>query len=339
MELLGLFAVLLVLYLLIAPAVAWIKANGAINEAQELVARQAREVSDLRKELRQLREQHAQLLQRVEQLGEGPAPADAETAAAATAPTPTPAPVSGRAVFTASEPKRPPPLPTAPPQPTVVPEETASEASVDLADTPPLAPSADVVGVPIPDEPVQARWNPPRVQEPVETPAAREPMPQPNPTVEAAPTPARAHEPAAKPKPTIDRPAPRPAAPHEPDPVTRLLTGAKDWLFGGNLVARIGLMILFIGVAFLLRFASNYVVVPIEVRLAGIAAGAIALLGWGWHIRTRRPGIALPTQGAALATLMLVVFGAYKFWHLLPTGATFGLLLTLVAFTCVLAVL
>ncbi|MBI2398168.1 MAG: DUF2339 domain-containing protein [Xanthomonadales bacterium] len=339
MELLGLFAVLLVLYLLIAPAVAWIKANGAINEAQELVTRQAREVSDLRKEMRQLREQHAQLLQRVERLGEGPAPADAETAAAATAPTPTPAPVSGRAVFTASEPKLPPPLPTAPPQPTVILEKTASAASVDLADTPPLAPNTDAVAVPIPDEPVQARWNPPRVQEPVETPAAREPMPQPNATAEAAPTPARSHEPAAKPKPTIDRPAPRPAAPHEPDPVTRLLTGAKDWLFGGNLVARIGLMILFIGVAFLLRFASNYVVVPIEMRLTGIAAGAIALLGWGWHIRTRRPGIALPTQGAALATLMLVVFGAYKFWHLLPTGATFGLLLTLVAFTCVLAVL
>ncbi|MCB1613028.1 MAG: DUF2339 domain-containing protein, partial [Xanthomonadales bacterium] len=49
--------------------------------------------------------------------------------------------------------------------------------------------------------------------------------------------------------------------------------------------------------------------------------------------------IALPTQGAALATLMLVTFGAFKIYHLLPSGPTFGLLLVLVAFTCILAVL
>ena len=65
--------------------------------------------------------------------------------------------------------------------------------------------------------------------------------------------------------------------------------------------------------------------------------GAIGLLGWGWRIRSSRPGIALPTQGAALATLMLVTFGAFKIYHLLPSGPTFALLLVLVAFTCVLA--
>ena len=40
-----------------------------------------------------------------------------------------------------------------------------------------------------------------------------------------------------------------------------------------------------------------------------------------------------------MATLMLVTFGAFKLYHLLPAGATFGLLLVLVAFTCILAVL
>ena len=160
------------------------------------------------------------------------------------------------------------------------------------------------------------------------------------------------HKPVWTPKPprgTAGGAGPPPAGPYvppqpsEPSDFERTLAAmmavAKQWLFGGNLVAKIGLLILFIGIAFLLRLASSYVEVPIEVRLAGIAAGAIALLLWGWRIRERRPGIALPVQGAALAILMMVTFGAFKLYALIPAGPTFALLLILVAFTCILAVL
>ncbi len=134
-----------------------------------------------------------------------------------------------------------------------------------------------------------------------------------------------------------------PYAPPEPSAfelqLRKWLGAAKEWLFGGNLVAKVGLLILFIGVAFLIRLASNYISVPIELRLAGVAAGAIALLVWAWRIRDSRRGIALPAQGAALAILMLVTFGAFKLFHILPGGAAFALLFVLIAFTCVLAVL
>jgi len=136
------------------------------------------------------------------------------------------------------------------------------------------------------------------------------------------------------------RPAPPPRKPSDVElQLAKWLAAGKEWLFGGNLVAKVGLLILFIGVAFLVRFASNYVTVPVELRLAGVAAGAIALLVWAWRIRESRRGIALPAQGAALAILMLVTFGAFKLFHVLPSNATFGLLFVLVAFTCVLAVL
>jgi uncharacterized membrane protein len=136
---------------------------------------------------------------------------------------------------------------------------------------------------------------------------------------------------------------PIPAAPRAPSDfevqMGKWIAAGKEWLFGGNLVAKVGLLILFIGVAFLVRLASNYVTVPVEFRLAGVAAGALALLVWGWRIRESRRGIALPAQGAALAILMLVTFGAFKLFHVLPAGATFAMLFILVAFTCVLAVL
>src|SRR5689334_10993346 len=53
--------------------------------------------------------------------------------------------------------------------------------------------------------------------------------------------------------------APPPKA--EPDPFTR-------WLFGGNTLVRVGVIVLFFGVAFLLKYAAERDLVPIELRLA-----------------------------------------------------------------------
>ena len=133
-----------------------------------------------------------------------------------------------------------------------------------------------------------------------------------------------------------------PAAPNTPSWVARpdgLLAKAKNWLFTGNLVAKLGLLILFLGVSFLLKYVSAQVTIPIELRLAGIALADIALLTWAWRIRVQRPGISLPLQGTALAILMLVTFGAFRLYELIPAGLAFALLFVLTAFTCLLAVL
>lgn len=130
------------------------------------------------------------------------------------------------------------------------------------------------------------------------------------------------------------KPIPRPV-----QPPPQWLIAAKAWLFGGNLVAKLGLLILFIGVSFLLKYTAARVSVPIEFRLAGIVLADIALLAWSWRIRLRRPAISLPVQGAALAVLMLVTFGAFHLYHLIPGGLAFALLFVLTVFTCVLAVL
>jgi uncharacterized membrane protein len=98
-------------------------------------------------------------------------------------------------------------------------------------------------------------------------------------------------------------------------------------------------MILFIGVGFLLKYAAARVTVPIELRLASIALADLGLLRWAWRIRERRPAISLPAQGAAVAILMLVVFGAFRLYGLIPAGAAFALLFLLTAATCALALL
>lgn len=137
--------------------------------------------------------------------------------------------------------------------------------------------------------------------------------------------------------------APVPAAqndqPAAPSLIDKWLATAKIWLLTGNLVAKLGLVILFIGVAFLLKYVAATITIPIELRLAGVVAADLGLLAWGWRLRTRRREIGLPVQGTAIAILMLVIFGAHQRYDLIPAGVAFGLLVCLTVFTCLLAVL
>src|SRR5574337_2174582 len=133
--------------------------------------------------------------------------------------------------------------------------------------------------------------------------------------------------PAAPPQPEEEPPpltASNPA--HTPGELDILYERAREWLVGGNTLVRIGLLVLFFGLAFLARYAVEAGLVPVELRLAGIAAGGIALLLGGWRLRDRRAGYALSLQGGGVAVLYLTVFAALRLYGLLPAGLAFALL-------------
>ncbi len=123
------------------------------------------------------------------------------------------------------------------------------------------------------------------------------------------------------------------------EPPPRWLIAAKTWLLTGNLVAKLGLVILFIGIGFLLKYVATTFTIPIELRLAAVVLADFGLLAWGWRLRLTRRELALPIQGTAIAILMLVIFSAYQLYALIPSGFAFALLVFLTAFTCLLAVL
>ena len=112
-----------------------------------------------------------------------------------------------------------------------------------------------------------------------------------------------------------------------------------EWLTGGNLVARIGVVILFFGVAFLLKHAYETYHMPIELRLAGVALGAVALLIVGWRLRESRAGYALALQGGGVGLLYLTIFAAFRLYELLPALPAFALLFGVAALAAMLAVL
>ncbi len=197
-----------------------------------------------------------------------------------------------------------------------------------------------------------------------ETRAAAAPAPPPAPTaartgqVAVEPQPAAA---AAEPPPAAasTTPTPSPAAatassgaqaasdwtppPREPSALDKgvraLIDAIVRFATTGNPVVRIGAVVLFIGVAYLMRYAYEHSLVPLELRLAGAALGGIVLLGIGWRLRERVDTYGLILQGVGLAILYLTVFASSRLYGLVPMGAAFPMLVVLVAGASVLAVL
>jgi uncharacterized membrane protein len=131
------------------------------------------------------------------------------------------------------------------------------------------------------------------------------------------------------------------SAPAEPGLFERLAGAVKTWFTTGNVPVKVGVVVLFLGVGALLKYAAEqgWMRFPIELRLAGIALAAIAALGFAWRQRHRRRAFALALQGGAVGVLILTVFAAFAYYHLLAAPVAFALLLVLVAGTGLLAVL
>lgn len=125
--------------------------------------------------------------------------------------------------------------------------------------------------------------------------------------------------------------------PSEPSVIEKAWTRARDWLVGGNTVLRVGVLLLFLGLAFLLRYASEHLAVPVEFRYIGVATTALVLLGLGWWLRGRQRQYALVLQGAGVAVLYLTVFAAMRLHTLLEPAAAFGLLVALTVFSGIMA--
>ncbi|WP_410211534.1 DUF2339 domain-containing protein [Aquirhabdus sp.] len=151
------------------------------------------------------------------------------------------------------------------------------------------------------------------------------------------------------------------------DVVSSVWRSLLAWFQGGNAIVRVGVIVLLIGVVLLLRFASEHVVVPLEVRLALVAFGGFVLTLLGIRLVAKsnpaqgmqttsepevhdlgdvkeavvaalsRRGYALSLEGGGLAILYLTLFAAFRLYHLLPDMLTFCLLATLSVITAALA--
>ena len=185
-----------------------------------------------------------------------------------------------------------------------------------------------------------------------------EPPPEPKPepvkpeAPPAAPIPPKPVVPPARPVPPseVERPAPQPEparpamtlpprrrVPARPEP--KLLGELIErWIFRGNPLVKIGGVVLFLGLAFALRYAAELGLLPLWLRYSAVAATGIALIVFGWRWRQREDNYGLILQGIGVGVLYLTTLAAMKLHPLLPMGVGFVLLVLIAAFTAFLAV-
>nr|WP_231734450.1 DUF2339 domain-containing protein [Lysobacter gilvus] len=152
-------------------------------------------------------------------------------------------------------------------------------------------------------------------------------------TTPGAPTPPPPSQP--KPRPIFERPEPT------PDFVGMGIDKIKRWFTEGNVPVKIGVLVLFAGVAALLKYATDqgWLNAPIELRLSAVAGAAIAALVFAWRKREANRVFALSLQGGAIGILLMVVFAAFKLYGLMPASVAFALSTVIIFGAGVLAVL
>jgi uncharacterized membrane protein len=189
---------------------------------------------------------------------------------------------------------------------------------------------------------------------------ASSPAPAPAPFVEDARTPqgfARTPEgtlePVARP---IEMPAP-PVEPireavREPDRVHASATASRVhvpppprapnpiwvWFTTGNVLTRIGVVALFFGIGFLLKYLAEIVTIPIEVKLFAVAVVGAALVLLGARLARTRPGYGLSLEGAGAGVLYLTTFAAFRLYDVLPATLAFALLIAIAVLTVWMAI-
>ena len=182
------------------------------------------------------------------------------------------------------------------------------------------------VAEPAPIAPEPARPEPVLPEIVVALPADPEPEPVPEPVLAAAAE-------AAPVEPAL------PPIPQGPGFIERGLAAARGWLFGGNTAVRVGIIVLFLGFAFFLNYASEQGWLSVEMRYAGVGLAGIVLQVIGWRLRESRRTYGLVLQGGAVAVLYLTIFAAMRLNQLIPPEAGFALLVAVVVFSAMLAVL
>jgi len=133
---------------------------------------------------------------------------------------------------------------------------------------------------------------------------------------------------------------PKSSIPAQPDIAEKLVDAGKNWLTSGNVPVKVGVIVSFFGISFLLKYFVDIGVlyVPIAMRYMLVALVGAAIFVFGWRLRTQMRVYALSMQGGGIGIIYLTIFAAFRLQEVLPAQMAFLLLIVLTAAIGVLAV-
>lgn len=122
-----------------------------------------------------------------------------------------------------------------------------------------------------------------------------------------------------------------PAAPRAPRLTTpKPLQALLDRM---STTTRIGIVVLFFGVSFLLKYAADRGFFPIEVRLLCVVALGLVIYLIGRRLQPRERVYGLLLRGAGIGIWYLCSYAAFSLYHMVDANLTFAILVALSGFT------
>jgi uncharacterized membrane protein len=123
------------------------------------------------------------------------------------------------------------------------------------------------------------------------------------------------------------------------EPPRRPEPKSSEWeaILGGNWLARVGVLALFVGLAFFIMFAidKGWLGPPVRIAL-GIVAG-LGMIGGGLYWQKRYPTLSQTLSGGGIALLYLSIFAAFAYFQMLNVYLAIGLLFVISAGSSALA--
>jgi uncharacterized membrane protein len=137
---------------------------------------------------------------------------------------------------------------------------------------------------------------------------------------------------------TIQRPA------YTPKPVETTETEVEEpgkpkisleELIGENLISKIGIIILILGVGIGAKYAIDHQLIsPLTRIIMGYMVG-LGLLGFAIKLKNNYDNFSAVLLSGAMAIMYFITFAAYSFFALIPQSVTFGLMVVFTIFTVI----
>ncbi len=108
-----------------------------------------------------------------------------------------------------------------------------------------------------------------------------------------------------------------------------------------NIFVKLGLGVLFLGLAFFLKYAvdNDLFKMPIEFKLSIVGAVGVAVTALGWKLRGKKQEYALLLQGGGVGITYLTIFASFKILEEFPPPVALGLMVAVGIGAAALAIL
>ena len=153
---------------------------------------------------------------------------------------------------------------------------------------------------------------------------------------QSTPVPAPDHKAAVD---ALFSPPPRRTQPSFSAQFSRKNMGKSDFekFVGENLISKIGILILIIGVGIGAKYAIDHdMVSPLTRIIMGYLVGA-ALLGFAIKLKAKYENFSAVLISGAIAILYFITYAAYDFYSLMPQSLTFAIMVVFTAFAVIAA--